>query len=830
MSKLRPVLLSFAALACLSASATADVFPPGQGPSTAAWAQVFEQLPQKGRKFRDHVFAADSSLASAQLVRWEDALSAGREAEVQRISEHWAIHRSLPQDWSLESSSLRGSWLPGRRALMNQAAVQMNLEAAQEDFGLDGPGAIVGVVATGIDVAHPDFLDSAGKSRVAWLLALGRSPAELHPELEEEYGCTESNDCAIYSADDIDALIASGLVGALPRDINGHGSHVASIAAGRDEKFPGVAPGSDLIIVQASSSLGEFTDAAIAVGTRFIFEQATAMGRPAVVNLSLGSSLGPHDGSSPIEQVLTELASGPGRALVTAVGNSGEVYEGLTGSYGEPLGGHTDVWVAESLPAGIPVLTPQGPNYGSGALLLWVEVSDGAQLEVALANARGSQTDWVKPGEAAGFTNEDLGDEGVDFEVTIFNGEATDALPDSTSSSIFLVIDGSWDYGRPFELLLRGQGQAQIWVEGRGSFGLGGSLTGPLLPRATTSQTVLVPATAPELISVGSVGNRRSWRDYTGELVFIGGEERGVRSLFSSLGPNLDARIKPEILAPGEVIVAAMSSSADPRDPGVVFSQFSSAGSCADPSVECLVVDDEHAVSQGTSMASPVVAGAIALLMQRQPELTNQQAKDLLIASAVPTTRMQALDGPGRLNIESLLLAQEAQLELADESRAPVTPSSEQSRIIFADRFLRPGASAEALVLLRSEEGRAAGPLGRAAYRVLVDGPASVEIVKEELGQLELELRADEGSAMENVQLKIFVEERLLAQAELEIAVDSLQAEFGLPLVGGCDWSGARGPGLQRSARADAPRREGGLASLWLLSLVCLCFFRRRRL
>src|SRR5690606_15728991 len=88
------------------------------------------------------------------------------------------------------------------------------------------------------------------------------------------------------------------------RDQHGHGTHVAGTAAGNglDEgsggtarQYAGVAPAADLLVVKGSSD-GSFAFDRVLDGVRWLFEEAERLGRPAVVNLSLGGIAGPHDG------------------------------------------------------------------------------------------------------------------------------------------------------------------------------------------------------------------------------------------------------------------------------------------------------------------------------------------------------------------------------------------------------------------------------------------------------------------------------------------------------------------------------------------------------
>jgi subtilisin family serine protease len=104
---------------------------------------------------------------------------------------------------------------------------------------------------------------------------------------------------------------------------------------------------------------------------------------------------------------------------------------------------------------------------------------------------------------------------------------------------------------------------------------------------------------------------------------------------FSSRGPRTgDAGLKPDVTAPGVGIVAA-------RAEGTELGE---------------VVDDRYVAVSGTSMATPHVAGAAALLVQQHPEWTGEQVKATLMASAQTTGGSGVLDqGAGRIDIATAI-------------------------------------------------------------------------------------------------------------------------------------------------------------------------------
>src|SRR6185503_18468917 len=106
----------------------------------------------------------------------------------------------------------------------------------------------------------------------------------------------------------------------------GHGTHVLGIAGGDGSAtgggvpaytYAGMAPKADLVVVKTDMS-----DTGVLDGVAYVMNRATALGKPAVVNLSLGTLYGPKDGTSPFEAGIAAL-TGPGRVIVVAAGNDG---------------------------------------------------------------------------------------------------------------------------------------------------------------------------------------------------------------------------------------------------------------------------------------------------------------------------------------------------------------------------------------------------------------------------------------------------------------------------------------------------------------------------
>jgi subtilisin family serine protease len=161
----------------------------------------------------------------------------------------------------------------------------------------------------------------------------------------------------------------------------------------------------------------------------------------------------------------------------------------------------------------------------------------------------------------------------------------------------------------------------------------------------TRSHLVGMPGTAAAAITVASYASRRGWpsRDKGSPTVSFDAVNLEDVSYFSSAGPTRTGHNKPDIAAPGQWIVSALSGQASEE---AIPNRYRT------PSAP-------YAAMQGTSMAAPYVTGAVALLLQRHPTLHWAEIKRRLVAS----TKQDRYSRPcwnerwghGKLSIERFL-------------------------------------------------------------------------------------------------------------------------------------------------------------------------------
>ncbi|HTV26023.1 MAG TPA: S8 family serine peptidase [Polyangiaceae bacterium] len=618
-------------------------------------------------------------------------------------------------------------WSPPRHLLMDRARTALRLDAARTAGAGSGQGVVIGIVDSGVDAAHPDLRNADGTTRLAWWLDFASAPAGLQPELEAALGCSGEAGlrCQVLSASDIDARLADDFGGNDPRDAVGHGTIVASIAAGNGSwgggsPFAGVAPEATLIAVRVTGAAGAITDSDVLLATQFVFDRARELGMPAVVNLSLGSDFGAHDGASELSAGLAELVGPdqPGRAIVVAAGNSGQLHYDAASSASQAYGIHAERVATANEPAHAPLITPypfHGLDTTDASLFIWLDLYPPDALSVRLVLPDGQRLEPVGIDQSRVDTSGDLavaivhgigdaaGREEVRREWT--DGPLADVLP-SVGSAVVL-IDGRWPAGKGFVVEIEGEGRAELWVQSEGDLAPEAGTTGALFVGASSRSTVTIPAAHAGLIAAGASVDRLEWTDYTGASVSVAtlpvspAPTLGAAAFFSSAGPSSSGAFKPDLVAPGAFVISSLSSAADPRRGA---SGIFSGGLCA--GLGCQIISNGYAVTAGTSMAAPMVSGAAALLLERQPQLTQSELRGLLIAGAgelpsAPDVASRA--GAGTLDMAGSMQAANAAPRSRDER-----PSTEQSRLRVASEHAVADASRSlaALLWLRDDGGQ----------------------------------------------------------------------------------------------------------------------------
>jgi subtilisin family serine protease len=692
---------------------------------------------------------------------------------------------------------------PPLHLLLDTARTYVTSDLANTS-GLDGTGVLVGVADTGVDVTHPDFLDAQGHTRVAWLLDLSAAPLGKYPDLEQQFGLTDGNGNlvagAVWAASDIDALLAQpSQLAQLPQDEVGHGTMVTSCAAGNGLQgrsiYRGVAPNATLLVARITSAGSEsIGNAELLQGTAFLFNRADSMGLPVVVNLSLGTDFGPHDGTMAWEQTLASYVgpSSPGHALVAAAGNSGSIADA-------PI--HENVYVRSGTTLHVPMSIPTASQ--NGGVEVWVASHAGSSVSVGLDGPDGT---WIAPVGP----NDSGGKNTSGYTAAVFNGQTSGTPVPATSSGAVVVWQGAWPAGT-YSVTLSGTGTADLYLEGTGDE------ASVVWENGVREGTIALPATHPSIIGVGCTINKGSWRSIHGATLVLpvplldavgampdpSGASRdsipGEPCWFSGAGPTLTGIQKPEIMAPGAAIIGALSQQAIPPALDSIFTNPTcpdKAGTGVDPA--CQQVDAFHAASFGTSFSSPLAAGAIAVLFQHDPTLTQSDVLAALQGGAHPLrgpSAFQDQSGVGEVDVLGAVTAADRMRNT--ELALPVLAQSWST--LGADVFLADGSTPmQVIVELRAEStGTGAAPpadgfaADRLAAYVLVDGlpyPGGVSsLVRRGPGVWLATVQLPGGLGGNNLTVgMLFDGADIVARRSVPIATDAWNADYPPTLEGGC--------------------------------------------
>ena len=462
-----------------------------------------------------------------------------------------------------------------------------------------GKGVVFGVIDTGIDTDHPDFKDTLGNTRIYRIW--DQNTGEIWDSTSINNGtCTHYD----YSGAD-------------------HGTHVTGIGAGNGlalNNFAGVAGEATIVAVStnfnASNWLFTLVDAAA-----YIYAVADSLGMPCVINASVGTYLGSHDGTDPAAILLDSIINyKPGRAFVCAAGNLGYSKHHL----GQTVTADTNFTWLRSNPAS---------NAGAVFYEIWSDTADfnsvdfafGANLSAGTFEEKG-RTPFFNVQNRMGVSTDTIKN-GMDNIVVVQTyGELQN---DKYLMQVFFSSPDSGNYN--FSILSTGLGKFDFWSTS--AFGLSDIIASNLPTPAIypsiinytlpdTAQTMVSSfSCSPNLLTVANFTNRKTYLDVNyNEQVGTG--NAGEISSSSSLGPNRRGAIKPDIGATGGLTLGARSAAG-------IASLISWGQS------NKVAVGGMHGINGGTSMASPVVAGVVALYLEKCPNASMIEIKSAILGSAI---------------------------------------------------------------------------------------------------------------------------------------------------------------------------------------------------
>lgn len=570
----------------------------------------------------------------------------------------------------------------GYTTVVNGDVVGMNNGGAT-----GGAGVVVGVIDSGLDWTHLDFVKDASEasgplqSRIRYYwdqsdVADDAPPSDLGLGYGHEYTAADFDD-ALNNYDNTWDPVTNHFgpvdspypIKAAARDTDGHGTHVTGTAAGdgSGSGYAGGAPEADIIFVKFDFDGDRNTDAAIIDGVRYIFERAAALGKPAVINMSLGSDFGPHDGSTLEERGIDDL-TGAGKVVVVAAGNPGANSWSSRLAWGYPLHNSGEL-STEAVTIHVPAFTPGADNYIF--LDLWYPAGNKCKVEVTTPSGavyppggkRYANT-WVTGSQYTGFNTSQGG-------ILVANG--ADQLgwgtntPDSEAyieiSDYYGTLPAAGDWTVRLVPPKAGDtcaGTFDLWYGASGSLVVGWRNEDPRVPTPSVNGrgpdnaiTIGSPASASKVLAVAAYASRLSWSYAWGSeclpmstatqaygeypIDYYDPFALGQLAYFSGRGPRRDGVLKPEIAAPGVGIASSLSHFVRHAEWPKKCQDYW-AGGDYHYGTNRVMPGNEATVIQGTSMATPNATGAIALFLGAKRDADAACLRHVFASSALHDT------------------------------------------------------------------------------------------------------------------------------------------------------------------------------------------------
>lgn len=465
----------------------------------------------------------------------------------------------------------------------------------------DGDGVVVGICDVGFDPSHPAFRDPAtGRSRIGRIVVYREDEGErieIDPDSDGGFGG--------WITDDPD---------------NTHATHVAGILAGGKcgNDYYGIASGAEIV-----ATMSQLSDVGLLAGAEDIVEYARECGRPAVINLSVSSYVGPHDGTSLFSRYMDLI--GRDAIVCLAAGNNGCRPNTIVSGYTESAPsiafrlynykwtnfeteGITDVWNSDASPLSFR-LGIYDDNINE--IIGWtdpVSVTDSGIWGLSAGNFEPLEGDVVDPRFSEFFS----GRFAACGEVDPDNGRYNLVLNYNMVSEE-VSARGPWArYVITVELT--GSRDATTYVYADGVLT---KLCDHGAAKVNADASISDIACGHNVVSVGMYTSRKEVPLLDGTL-YTEPYDAGVVNEYSSYGTLVDGRVTPMTVAPGFELVSSASRpyvEGNPQD------------------ASQLVAFDDGAYWMklgGTSMATPYVAGFIATWLQAIPSLGIDDVKRLL--------------------------------------------------------------------------------------------------------------------------------------------------------------------------------------------------------
>ncbi|MDE6627730.1 MAG: S8 family serine peptidase [Muribaculaceae bacterium] len=496
-----------------------------------------------------------------------------------------------------------------------------------------GEGVIVGLYDTGLDPNHAAFRNADGTSRVKGLFIRKSDSA-----LNRDY--TNPDDIINYVTETPTATHGTHVLGIMGGSKDVQGVYATSNSSGEvagSIPYYGPAYNADMLV-----GCGDFYDSCILSGIEKVVNYAQELGKPAVVNLSLGNNAGSHHPLSSTGRFLDAL--GDKAIICISAGNEGTNPLAVSRAFNARYKTLNTFIVPQNVPTGSITFTAEfwaDNDKPFEVNLVVYDKLDNKVVETVPVTTSGSLNS-SSAAFTAQYTNASRvsGTAGLDRSTNCYNAYFSGTLQAKATPTRFVGVNITGTAGQTVYGWINTIATAEDPDKLNPATFSAENVTGYL--NGSCNGTINGFGCGEKIVSVGAYVSRTG-APYIGTGGY-GGSAGSIGAIanFSSYGKTLDGRQLPHVAAPGAQVVSAVSTTwfnnDDKMSPERVNARSDLHGRVS-----------YYYPMQGTSMSSPFAAGIIALWLEANPNLTIEQVHDIIKKTSIKDSYVNSASGDNPL-------------------------------------------------------------------------------------------------------------------------------------------------------------------------------------
>lgn len=561
----------------------------------------------------------------------------------------------------------RFSTLKCIKKLQLSREVFTKMDKAREAVGVDkihageglpqaytGKGVVTGIVDQGIAPNHINFKREDGSHRFGQLMYMFYEENATDETQLSAYVWEAGDNLSGFVTDAYDTYHGTHTIGIMAGSYKGN----LTMATGTNQfdakiveqanPYYGIAYESDI-----AAACGELSDYAIAIGVDYALQYAYDNNKPAVINLSLGSNYGAHDGKQVMNKFLEEC--GKEAIVCVAAGNEGDMPIALNQTFTAE-----DTELKSFL---YPVYPEVSASYGSfknlryGQLYIYSDSKEEFEVQVVVFNkSRGKVASRVytstgnSNGSAVYYTTPEYKESDTDMSDSQFDKYfqgffGIGSMIDSDNDRYYAMIDfqvsdnptsnaaGNYIFG----FIVKGKDGQRIDVFCDGLFSYMDSYGQEDWDNGSCNGSISDMACGENILAVGAYTTRKSFANLDKSVASYAPFTEQQVAPFSSYGTLIDGRNLPHVCAPGAAVISSTST------PYVDYYKLTNQELQAKLTTGGETYYWQEAI--GSSMATPVVAGSIALWLEADPTLTIDEVKEIVEQTAIKDSYVTSFTG-----------------------------------------------------------------------------------------------------------------------------------------------------------------------------------------